>query len=348
LQRIGICGNFGHEQNIANGQIVKTKVIRDKLKSHFGSENIFTIDTFLWKKRPIKLFFSCIKLALKCDTIIILPAQNGIKIFAPLFSVLCKMFNSKLQYSVIGGWLPDFLEYNEKLLENVKGMDTVYVETNTMQQNLKKLGLKNIVHMPNFKDIKLVSIQDLPKQYNEPYRLCTFSRVIKEKGIIDAITAVNKVNQKLGKKAFRLDIYGTIETGFENELNVAISNSNGNARYMGLVEFHKSTEVLKDYLALVFPTYYEGEGFPGTIIDAFSSGLPVIASDWRYNKEIVLNKINGFIYYLDEKDRSKGLQEILNYIYSSPESVISMKKNCLIEAKKYDSSIVMLQMIQRI
>lgn len=62
-----------------------------------------------------------------------------------------------------------------------------------------------------------------------------------------------------------------------------------------MVPFNQSTEVLKNYDALLFPTYYEGEGFAGTIIDAFAAGLPVIASDWKYNSEIIKQGITGVI-----------------------------------------------------
>ena len=51
---------------------------------------------------------------------------------------------------------------------------------------------------------------------------------------------------------------------------------------------------------MIFPTYYVGEGFPGTIIDAFSSGIPDIATDWRYNSEIVQNGKTGYIYKLNQ------------------------------------------------
>jgi glycosyltransferase involved in cell wall biosynthesis len=46
---------------------------------------------------------------------------------------------------------------------------------------------------------------------------------------------------------------------------------------------------------MLFPTYWEGEGFPGVIIDAFIAGLPVIATDWNMNKEIIEEGINGFL-----------------------------------------------------
>ena len=75
--------------------------------------------------------------------------------------------------------------------------------------------------------------------------------------------------------------------------------------YGGKVPFDKSVDILKNYFALLFPTYYDGEGFAGTLIDAFSAGVPVIASDWKYNAEIVNEKV-GIVY--SAKDRKAVLQ----------------------------------------
>ena len=57
-----------------------------------------------------------------------------------------------------------------------------------------------------------------------------------------------------------------------------------------------SVDVLKNYYALLFPTHWVGEGLPGTIIDSFASGIPVIASDWNANKEIIEHNRQGIIY----------------------------------------------------
>src|SRR5690625_2479447 len=164
-----------------------------------------------------------------------MPAHNGIKIFAPLFNILCKVFKCKLQYSVIGGWIPELLKKDKKLHKSIESMDTVYVETKTMKNNLIELGLGNVVHMPNFKNIKIVSEKELSKNYSITYRLCTFSRVSRDKGIIDAINAVYQINRKEGKKVFFLYIFGSIEQDFEDDFNQAIFNSDSSARYSGVV-----------------------------------------------------------------------------------------------------------------
>ncbi len=39
-------------------------------------------------------------------------------------------------------------------------------------------------------------------------------------------------------------------------------------------------------------------GFAGTLIDAMAAGVPVIASNWKYNPEIVIENVTGRIYPL--------------------------------------------------
>ena len=164
-----------------------------------------------------------------------------------------------------------------------------------------------------------------------PLKLCTFSRVTKAKGIEDAVTVVKRVNEKLGYQAFALDIYGAINEN-EKEWFAALSKEFPEyITYKGVVEPHESVNILKNYFVLLFPTYYPGEGFAGTLIDALSSGLPIIASDWRYNKEIVNEKV-GMVY--PGRDNN-ALEAILSDIAKHPMSILKLKKNCVAEAKLY-------------
>ena len=84
----------------------------------------------------------------------------------------------------------------------------------------------------------------------------------------------------------------------------------------------------------MFPTYWEGEGFPGTFIDCFASGLPIIATDWNYNAEIIKNNLTGYIYKRDS-DNYNLIKEI-KLSLENVEQINKMRKNCLKEYKKYN------------
>lgn len=162
-------------------------------------------------------------------------------------------------------------------------------------------------------------------------KLCTFSRVMREKGIEDAVNAVVSVNTALGFQAFSLDIYGQVDGAQTEWFDSLQKEFPPYIRYGGLVPFDKSVDVLKCYFALLFPTYYEGEGFAGTLIDAYSAGVPVIASDWKYNAELVNTNV-GFVYPTGDQ---LALEGILKATAEDPTLLLCKKRLCLIEADKY-------------
>ena len=82
-------------------------------------------------------------------------------------------------------------------------------------------------------------------------------------------------------------------------------NQPKNISYKGTIKQEESCIILKKYFALLFPTYYKGECFAGTIIDAFTAGIPVFASDWHDNKNIIKDNITGRIY------KAKSVQSII-------------------------------------
>lgn len=342
LYKVGICGHFGEGENFLDGQTVKTKILTKELTKKLDKKNIQIVDTHGWKKTPFSLLIKCIMLSSKCKNIIILPAHKGIKVFALLFVILNKAFNRKLHYVVVGGWLPELLERNDALRSRLSKFDGVYVETYNMLEKIKEQGLTNVKYLPNFKDLCILNEEELIYQNKEPYKLCTFSRVSKEKGIEDAIEAVTNVNCFLGRIAYTLDIYGQVEKKYKERFESLKKEFPEYITYKGVVDYNRSVDVLKDYFALLFPTYYSGEGFPGTILDAYASGLPVIATNWRYNPEIIQHQVDGIIYEYKNKD---NLQKILTEIREKPEVILNMKKNCLKRAKQYKPEVVISEFI---
>lgn len=152
------------------------------------------------------------------------------------------------------------------------------------------------------------------------------------KGIGDAVKAVNEFNRKYDLPIYSLDIYGQIDDGDLEWFNDIKKDFPYYIKYKGLVPFNKSTEVVSAYYALLFPTFYEGEGFAGTILDAYASGVPVIASDWRYNSEILEDGKTGLIFKTHNIDDLIGK---LEFAYKNTREWNEYKINTVCEAKKY-------------
>lgn len=327
--RYGVVGRFSIGKDTYGGQTIKTRNFTDELEKVAGQDQLLRVDTHGWKKHPIKLVLD-IKHALSAsDEIIMLPADGGVLVIPRLLMFLRGLRKTKIYYVVIGGWLPEFLQGRKGLARCLKKFDAIFVETKSMKTALEKQGFDNVVVLPNFKNINVLTEGELVYPNGEPYKLCTFSRVLKEKGIADAVNAVRAVNEKLGRTAYMLDIYGKIDAGYEEDFAALSKEFPDYIRYMGAVDGSKSTEIIKNYFALLFPTYFYGEGYPGTLLDAFSAGVPVIASDWRYNGEIV-EADKGFLH---EPKNVDALAKILHDLIKNPETLINKKMNCLAYAR---------------
>ena len=331
MKRVCIIGHFGHGENLLNGQTVKTKIVTKEIVKELGKKEVSCIDTHGGVKALISAFRHAL-IALKYHkNIIIMPAENGLRIFAPLLVLLNLLFHRKLHYVVIGGWLPEFLKKRKKLTKALMSFDGIYVETNTMRKALEAQGFNDVYVMPNFKDLNILKESELVYHHTEPYRLCTFSRVMKEKGIEDAVNAVKTVNEHFGRIVYTLDIYGQVDSAQTEWFNELKSTFPLYIKYGEFVPFDKSVEVLKNYFALLFPTYYEGEGFAGTLLDAMAAGVPVIASDWRYNPEIV-NEKTGYVYPVHD---NHAFVTSLISVGNNSDLLLSKKSDCLKEAEKY-------------
>ena len=330
--KVSVLGHFGAGETLLNGQTVKTKIITEEFQRRFGREQVLRIDTHGGWKTLVKAPFQTISALKNSKNILIFPAQNGLKIYAPLLSFFRHFFKGrKLHYVVIGGWLPQFLTKRNGLAKALKNFDGIYVETGTMKSALEARGFENVFVMPNCKKLTVLSENELVYPQGVPYKLCTFSRVMREKGIEDAVKTVTAVNQSFGHTVFSLDIYGQVDENQTEWFGALQRTFPDYIRYGGLIPFGKSVETLKEYFALLFPTYYEGEGFAGTLIDAYSAGVPVIASDWKYNTELV-NENVGYVYKTRD---NAALAELLSTVATNPTLILKKKNACLYEVKKY-------------
>lgn len=346
MKKIGICGNFSFGNKPEGGQTIRTHIITEELISKYGKEQVECIDTHNWKKNKFKLFYNCLKISFTCKNVFILPAHNGITVFIPLFVLLTKVLKKKLHYIVVGAWLADDLKKNRALLKQTKNIDYIYVQTDTLKNKLKELDVfKNVYSMPNFKSINPLGLEELVHKFEQPYKVCMLSRVNERKGIENAIKVVSQINNNSGKIKILLDIYGPVEKCYEYKFNQILDGNSDFVSYRGSVNYDKTIDVLKNYYLLLFPTKYYTEGFPGTIIDAFLSGLPVLASRWESCYDIIEEGVTGMTYEFNNDD---DFYNKLSALISDQEKVQNMKENCLKEAKKYTSESALKNLLNNL
>ena len=344
MKRVCVIGHFGLGEELLNGQTIKTKIVTKELERQLGKKQVMKIDTHGGIKALVRLPFQVLSALKNCKNVIILPAHNGLRIITPLLLIENKLFRCQLHYVVIGGWLPSFVESKKILRRQLKQFNHIYVETSTMKKALQKQGFKNIVIMPNCKELHILDESELVYNSSEPFKLCTFSRVMKEKGIEDAVNAVKAVNEKLGRVVYELDIYGQVDSEQVEWFDELKKEFPEFVHYKGLVPFDKTVEVIKNYYLLLFPTRFFTEGIPGTIIDAYAAGVPVVASKWESYSDII-NRSCGIVYPWND---NTAFQKVLEKLLYDKEIVFSLKSNVIKQANRYLPPSALEQLIQRV
>ncbi len=323
-----IIGAFDFLTKDTGGQPVKTRNLFYAFVEEFGADNVSYIDTFRWKRNPFVFFIRLIKCIRNSRIIIFLPAHNGFKTIAKTV-ILAKKRRTKVYYDVVGGWLPKALKEDRKAVKCLSKLDGIWVETKTMQKALSLLGLSNTAIVPNFKNHQ-ITVSDGLLSDRYPIRLCTFSRVMREKGIELAINSVLSINKETNN-AFLLDIYGPIDVNFKEDFHKLINNCEF-VNYKGVISPDICLGQLSSYHALLFPTLFYTEGIPGTVIDALFAGLPVVCSKWESYSDVLTDGVNSIGYDFDDRN---GLINSLNWVYEHPNELLNMKKNCYLSAEQY-------------
>ena len=338
VKEVSVIGLFCTGKNVSDGQSIKTRIVTRELEKAWGEENVGRIDTWGWKKHPLKLFRNCLRALRDSRNVIFMTDAGGIRVFPWLLLWGNVLYGHRLHYVVVGGWLPEFLKTHPFPSACLKKFDTILGETTVMQEALREMGFTNVRRMPNFKDLTPLQEAQLVVHREEPYPFCTFSRVMRKKGIEDAVEAVRSVNGKFGRTVCTLDIYGAVDPGETEWFAELSAGFPPEVRYRGVVPFDRSVEVVKEYFALLFPTFYPSEGIPGTILDAYAAGVPVIASRWSGFRDVVEEGVTGIGYpYL----RNDLLKDVMEEVIRKPGRILNMKKNCLKKAESFDPEQVM-------
>lgn len=332
-----VYGNFALNDAGTNGQATKTRNVYQILKNRYGDDKVKSFNIEKWKKHPLSIFFNLLTKLKITKNLIILPGANNLKFLLILLNFYLRKNNINVYYMVVGGWLADFVTGNKKSIKTLRLFEGIFVETKKLEQDLIQQGLKNIYYSPVFTlkasiDEESSKIERDKFVNCEEYPFCTFSRVTREKGIELAILAINQVRLDYGVNC-TLDIFGAIDNAFKNDLNDLLLKYPF-AKYRGFIATDQVISTLSKYFFLIFATYYPGEGFPATLLESNMASLPIIASDWKYNKEIVINKKTGYLF------ETKNITDLSVKIYDSifnKEKSLEMRNECLMLSKNFSA-----------
>ena len=337
-KKISFIGPISQKRNIVGGATIKNKYLVEFLEEN--GVNLEILDTDNWKKNKAFLFFKLIYIFLFSSSkkIILSTSSGGTYLFLKL-SYYLNIRKKLIYYFVIGGDTPDKLIKKEYKLKYYKKITKIYIEAKSMAQKMKGLGLLQTEYLPNFK--KFILKDRSEKKISLPLKAVFFSRITYEKGTDMIFEMLKEINKD--KINVNVDFYGPIVETYKSDFYLKISEFS-EVEYKGILDGRdfKIFDILSKYDFMLFPTFWKGEGFPGAIIDSLISSLPIVASNWNYNSEI----INSNIGYIFESKKQEAFNNVINRILKNPEELLKKRKFSHLESKKYCLNNVLKEVLK--
>ena len=141
-------------------------------------------------------------------------------------------------------------------------------------------------------------------------------RLVRDKGVVELVTAFKQLKEKYSEKSFKLLIIGQPEKrdALPEETLYFLENTND----IIFTDYVPFTEIQKYYLlmnALVLPTHREGFGM--VAVEASAMGIPAIVSDYTGCRETILPNKTGL--YIDKTPESivKAIEACMDSSYAS-------------------------------
>ncbi len=326
-----VLGYFGYRTNQLDGQTVKTRDLFRLLEENIGKGKVDYFDTQDFQY-GISNIFVMFKKIMSCRCLFYLPAHNNLKYIFPVIFVFSKIFRFKILYFIIGGWLVEYL--STKLLHKwmLKRINGIFSETKLMKISLEdNYGFDNVTVFPNFRFSVFV-----PTMHHEKgkLKLVFLARINKMKGLDVVFSLASNIQDKGLSDVISVDFYGPVyekDKGyFFKELEKYSFLS-----YKGELQPSDINRTIEKYDVMLLPTHYFTEGLPGSVLDAYMSGIPIIVSKWKHADEFVEDGKTGFIIPFEN-----GIQEFeerVEFLYKNPDLLSEMKKNAYEESHKYSS-----------
>lgn len=348
MKKILLIGGTNLANNPLGGEEFKNQLIYSYLSEKYNTK---LVDTHGWRKNPfilMNLFFQLF--FKKFDRIIISITTNSAYKLLKVIYFFPGLY-SKAIYFVIGGNFPRLLASESLNIKYYQKLYHIIVEGIKLKKELNSCGLNhNVMFLPNFKPVNRVYLKEQQRLNNDKFRFVFVSSIIHEKGVTLILEAVEKLSLESDfAEKFTVDFWGPFESEqYKYFFEQAISGKEY-CLYKGYLNIfgspHESYSVLSEYDCFLFPTFYRGEGFPGVLLDASIAGLPVIASNWNMNSEIITDGKNGLII---ETNNVEALSDAMKKMMLETQMVDEMRINSNRIAFMYDMNKLLVEYLDPI
>lgn len=329
--KILFIASIATKNNHFDGERNKSKDVLNALQGHYKIKSV-NLSSKLFRIPSILLFILYV-LFWHPKKVFICKSPKGASLIANILKRIGYDLNDVIIYS-IGLGLEGQFDKLTKDKEIFSKVGILIVENSAAADSFKKHGCNNIRCFPCIKRIYELP-KDIPFKEKQTLKSIFFARLVEDKGVFLAVDAIIEVNKDLAIPKFTLDIAGKpANKEIENRLQ-GIAKKYSFINYLGTtftITGKDSYLRLQKYDLNIFPSWYNHECAPGSVVDMFIAGVPTLSSQFSGSKVMLSEKCAYFA-------KTKSLQdniEKLEYIYKNQRELYEKRSAC--RDRKYEYS----------
>ena len=189
------------------------------------------------------------------------------------------------------------------------------------------ISIKKIHVVPNFAvDELFIAKNNIFEKFvsNSILKLIYVSNFNRGKGYNEIVEAFGLLPDEC-KKKIEITFAGEFESIEQKEFFLNRISLHSNLKYIGSVFGVEKTELFFSSHIFVLPTYYEFEGQPISILEAYSSGCVVVTTNHSGIVDVFKNGVNGF--EVTKKSSGSLKDSFCAIIESEPEKLLEIALN---------------------
>lgn len=327
---------------LSRNSAIHIAVVNTSPSSYRKKTGLLKLDTL---DRGVKIINEYRQSIKNSDAVLVIATSSFIFTLGSLLLLLARQSSIPIFLKPLGADLSYLLKNKRKLVRSyilmiLHSATGVLVQTQYLQKELGDLGCTNIHYLPGYRPVLPDAFSSKRKSSKE-LRLVFLSQIAHEKGPLLLLEALRTLSSESDFNV-SCDFYGPVleedRIEFFNQLERTHS-----AKYCGLAEIGKASQIMAEYDALVFPTYWSGEGHPGVIIEAMLAGIPIISSQFQAATELIIDGENGLLFPPGD---SCALVAAIKHLTLDQRLRQKMAKSNRIKGQEFRSDKIVLKMLE--
>lgn len=205
--------------------------------------------------------------------------------------------------------------------------DALVLLATSEKTDLEKLGIcSHLAIIPNGVDVPQFRGTLERVHSGRVQRLIYMGRLVREKGIFEAIKAIEILRKTTRFEDIKLRIAGSGPATEELEAYIAERGLGNSVELVGPVYGNAKVEFLREADAFIFPSYHP-EGLPYSILESLAAGTPVVASKVAGIPDVVVDRVHG-ILLTNPRDPAEIVSAVQE-LDRSQEALRIMSRNCI-------------------